>query len=105
VPDSRLAHPKKVCPSFAGTASDDKRSSPEHHRILFFPTFSTEPELLWAIHRENENNEWLEFEHPDIDQFMEKAHWQIRDLVEHKGHTTLNLMYAYPGHAVSHGSH
>jgi hypothetical protein len=82
---------KKVCPDFAGAASDDERPSPEHHRILFFPTYSTKPELRWAVHRETENNEWLEFEHPDFDQFMEKAH--IKDLAKHKGHTTLNLMH------------
>ncbi|KAK3306380.1 uncharacterized protein B0T15DRAFT_552155 [Chaetomium strumarium] len=35
---------KKVCKDLAGDGVDDKRPSPEHRRILFFPMHSSEPE-------------------------------------------------------------
>jgi hypothetical protein len=82
---------KKVCADFAGPAADGKRPSPEHRRILFFPTFSTKPELLWAIHHETDDNEWLEFDHADVALFCEKAKVESQP-GKRKGHSVLNLM-------------
>ncbi|KAK4043671.1 hypothetical protein C8A01DRAFT_12841 [Parachaetomium inaequale] len=82
---------KKVCADFAGAAAEAKRPSPEHRRILFFPTFSTKPELLWAVHHETDDNEWLEFDHPDLALFCKKA--EVESLPgKRKGHSVLNLM-------------
>ncbi|KAJ4295981.1 hypothetical protein N0V88_004683 [Collariella sp. IMI 366227] len=80
---------KNVCADFANTVSEDKRPSPEHRRILFFPTYSTKPEICWAVHYETDTIEWVVFDHPDLDLFKEKA--GIADLDACRGANTLNM--------------
>ncbi|KAH6845358.1 hypothetical protein B0I37DRAFT_447258 [Chaetomium sp. MPI-CAGE-AT-0009] len=62
---------KKVCSDFAGPAADEKRPSPQHHRVLFFPTFRVNPEICWAVYRETADDRWFEIDHKDISQFLE----------------------------------
>jgi hypothetical protein len=60
----------KVCSDFAGPAADDKRPSPQHHRVLFFPAFKVKPEVCWAAFRGADTHDgWFELEHEDITQF------------------------------------
>ncbi|KAK3300986.1 uncharacterized protein B0H64DRAFT_470980 [Chaetomium fimeti] len=61
---------KKVCSDFAGPAADEKRPSPQHHRVLFFPTFRVKPEICWAAYHETDDGRWFEIDHEDITQFL-----------------------------------
>ena len=61
---------RKVCSDFAGPAADEKRQSPQHHRVLFFPAFKVKPEVCWAAFRGADTHDgWFELEHDDITQF------------------------------------
>lgn len=60
----------KVCSDFAGPAADEKRPSPQHRRVLFFPAFKVKPEICWAVFRGADTHHgWFELEHEDITQF------------------------------------
>lgn len=89
---------KKVCADFAGPVSDENRPSPEHRRILFFPTYSDKPELHWAVRKDTTDNEWLDFEHTDIALFKERA--RTEDMTQRKGHNLLNLMQTFDNRLV-----
>ena len=81
---------KKFCNDFAGAASDGERPSPKHYRILFFPAFQEKAQLLWAIPHEVEGKAWIDFEHPDLDQYQERS--GIKDLKDARDLTVINLM-------------
>ncbi len=81
---------KKFCNDFAGAASDGERPNPKHCRILFFPTFREKPQLLWAIPQEIGSKIWLDFEHPDLDQYQERS--GIKDLKGAVDLTVINFM-------------
>jgi hypothetical protein len=64
---------KKLCKDFAGHGADDKRPSPEHRRILFFPLHSSKPELQWIVPTEEKPDDpfvFFHLEHPDVDLFV-----------------------------------
>ncbi|KAK3310524.1 uncharacterized protein B0T15DRAFT_41039 [Chaetomium strumarium] len=69
---------KKVCKDFAGDGADDKRPSPEHRRILFFPQHSSKPEIRWALPTEMADDHFVlipHLDHPDVHLFVtEVAH-------------------------------
>lgn len=68
----------KVCSDFGGPVADDKRPSPQHHRVLFFPAFRTKPEICWAAYRGiSQDQGWIEIEHEDITQFYNLIGAQI----------------------------
>ncbi|KAK4153416.1 hypothetical protein C8A00DRAFT_15351 [Chaetomidium leptoderma] len=90
---------KKVCPDFAGTAALDKRPSPEHRRIIFFPTHSTKPELHWAIHHETPNQS-LQFGHPEFGKFSTMSYPE--GSAKYEGHMVLNLTHSLGNRRVGH---
>lgn len=64
---------KLVCSAFAGHASCENRPSPEHRRVLYFPTFEKTPELQWAVCSKVDDNLLLDIEHPDTKLFKKVA--------------------------------
>lgn len=82
---------KRVCREFAVTTAGSARPSAEHRRILFFPTYRRKPELLWGVHKKNGEQEWIEFEHPDMDEFAVTSGKRDK-MAESRGISILNMM-------------
>jgi hypothetical protein len=91
---------KKVCNDFADGASEANRPSPEHRRILFFPTYSKEPQVVWALHKQEGKNRWVEFEHVDLRLFQKFTRKTAKDMAECRGNSVLNTMSKLQGRLV-----
>ncbi|KAL1836062.1 hypothetical protein VTJ49DRAFT_5624 [Mycothermus thermophilus] len=57
---------RQICGQLAGDFADDKRPTPEHHRILFFPTFERNLEFRWAIRHKTDQGDWWLNNHTDL---------------------------------------
>jgi len=89
---------KHVCSAFAGHASDENRPSPEHHRILYFPTFQQKPELHWAVYSETQDRPRLELEHHEVSEFKKVAGIPAHQSGMH--HSAINLAQALGNRSV-----
>ncbi len=91
---------KKVCNDFVDGASEANRPSPEHRRILFFPTYSKEPQVVWALHKQEGKNRWVEFDHVDLRLFQRFIRKTAKDMAECRGNSVLNTMSKLQGRLV-----
>ncbi|KAL2270092.1 hypothetical protein VTJ83DRAFT_2276 [Remersonia thermophila] len=57
---------KHICGQLAGDFADDKRPTPEHHRILFFPAFEHKLQFHWAIRHKTDQGDWWLNNHADL---------------------------------------
>lgn len=63
---------KNLCRDFAAAMSDANRPSPEHRRALFFPIYSTKPQLCWLLCGPGDGD--IKFQHPDIATWIYELH-------------------------------
>ncbi|KAL2178839.1 uncharacterized protein P884DRAFT_276704 [Thermothelomyces heterothallicus CBS 202.75] len=92
---------KKLCADLSGPAADRNRPSQAHRRILYFPAYSPNPTLIWALHRETPDREyeWIEYNHPDLDRFFSTPGISADDP---RAHTVLNLVHSLENRRIGH---